>query len=41
MERTFFTCEESRKAELDLQRSLGHREFTPEEFNLQCKCAWL
>ncbi|KAF8791672.1 Focadhesin like protein [Argiope bruennichi] len=41
MERAFFTCEESRKAELDLQRSLGHREFTPEEFNLQCKCAWL
>ncbi|GFY42098.1 uncharacterized protein TNIN_274901 [Trichonephila inaurata madagascariensis] len=24
------------------QRSnLGHREFTPEDFNLQCKCAWL
>ncbi|GFX84690.1 focadhesin [Trichonephila clavipes] len=41
MERAFSTCEESRKAELELQRNLGHREFTPEDFNLQCKCAWL
>ncbi|GFT46204.1 focadhesin [Nephila pilipes] len=41
MERAFFTCEESRKAELELQRNLGHRDFTPEDFNLQCKCAWL
>ncbi|GIY37035.1 focadhesin [Caerostris darwini] len=41
MERAFFACEESRKAELELQRNLGHRDFTPEEFNLQCKCSWL
>lgn len=41
MERAFSTCEESRKAELELQRKLGHREFTAEDFNLHCKCAWL
>ncbi|XP_042899140.1 focadhesin isoform X1 [Parasteatoda tepidariorum] len=41
MERAFFASEEARKTELELQRNLGHITVTTEEFNFQCKTAWL
>ncbi|KAG8200975.1 hypothetical protein JTE90_021439 [Oedothorax gibbosus] len=41
MERAFIGCEESRRAELELQRNLGHNDVSPEEFEAQRKCAWL
>lgn len=41
MERAFIACEEARKAELELQKNHGHRDFSPDEFSTQCKTTWL
>ncbi|XP_054719746.1 focadhesin-like [Uloborus diversus] len=41
MERCFFAYEEARRAELELQASHGHMQFTDEELKFKSKSAWL